>query len=354
MLLPYSTDAPIYHYPVATVSLIVINVIFYFAFCLGIEEKSIADIDHFTDSSGRKVTLEELDAKYQSEKPLGSSETSEAVDYLRGLQPVFRADSIDWRESLMLEYGKIRPWQWVTCMFMHADIGHLIGNMIFLWAFGLVLEGKLGWLLFSGVYLAMGVFQSFAEQVLGYFILQGASLGASGAIFSLLALVLIFAPLNSFETVLLLGRIFFIEVPILVFGGIYLAMNLFFFYASGASYGTEALHLIGFAVGVPVGLIMLTRGYVDCEGYDIISHFTEKKGKDSQVGKQQRRMREKMQRAKEEASLPRTDPVQRKANSLLKSIKRFRKGMWILPWLSSQRSLRTTLDSIGRRINWLK
>ncbi len=214
----------------------------------------------------------------------------------------------------MLEYGKIRPWQWVTCMFMHADIGHLIGNMIFLWAFGLVLEGKLGWLLFSGVYLAMGVFQSFAEQVLGYFILQGASLGASGAIFSLLALVLIFAPLNSFETVLLLGRIFFIEVPILVFGGIYLAMNLFFFYASGASYGTEALHLIGFAVGVPVGLIMLTRGYVDCEGYDIISHFTEKKGKDSQVGKQQRRMREKMQRAKEEASLPRTDPVQRKAN----------------------------------------
>ncbi len=233
MLLPYSTDAPIYHYPVATVSLIVINVIFFFAFCLGIREKSIADIDYFTDSSGRKVTLEELDAKYQSEKPLGSFETSEAADYLQGLQPVFRADSIDWRESLMLEYGKIRPWQWVTCMFMHADIGHLVGNMIFLWAFGLVLEGKLGWLLFSGVYLAMGVFQSFAEQVLGYFVLQGASLGASGAIFSLLALVLIFAPLNSFETVLLLGRIFFIEVPILVFGGIYLAMNLFFFYASG-------------------------------------------------------------------------------------------------------------------------
>lgn len=33
-MIPISTDAPIYHYPIATVSMIVINVALFFAFCL--------------------------------------------------------------------------------------------------------------------------------------------------------------------------------------------------------------------------------------------------------------------------------------------------------------------------------
>lgn len=130
------------------------------------------------------------------------------------------------------------------------------------------------------------------------FFSTGTSLGASGAIFSLLALVVIFAPLNTFETLLFIGiRPLFFETPILVFGGIYLLMNGFFFYLSGASFGTEALHLIGFLVGIPVGLFLLMRGYVDCEGFDIISHYTDNVGRTSKVGKKERRTREKKKNA---------------------------------------------------------
>ena len=55
MLIPYSTDAPIYHYPIATVTFIVINIICYFAFCIGISNSSLDDIDHFTGTDGNRI-----------------------------------------------------------------------------------------------------------------------------------------------------------------------------------------------------------------------------------------------------------------------------------------------------------
>ncbi len=306
MLIPYSTDAPIYHYPIATVTLIVINVLFFFAFCIGLSDSSLNDIDHFQDADGNRVEKIEVIEQLRALQ----AEGGDLEELEKQLTPVM-SDSSEWRRELLLQYGRgLRPWQWLTCLFMHIDLGHLIGNMIFLWSFGLLLEGKLGWWLFASVYLGMGVFQSFAEQILLFFS-SGASLGASGAIFSLLALVVIFAPLNSFETFLFIGfRLFFFEAPILVFCGIYIVMNVFFFLLSGASYGTEALHLIGFLVGIPVGFMMLTRGYVDCEGFDIISHYTNKKGAESKVGKKQLKEREARREAKEQAALPKIDQGQ--------------------------------------------
>jgi len=307
MLIPYSTDAPIYHYQIATVTFIVINVVCFFAFCVGLSYSD--DIDHFKDKDGNRVekleVAEELDES--------QADGQDLPPLLQRLRPIMGGGS-DWRSELLLHYGRgLRPWQWLTSMFMHADIMHLIGNMIFLWSFGLLLEGKLGWWLFSLVYLGTGVFQSLIEQTLLFF-QSGASLGASGAIFSLLAMVVVFAPLNSFETFLFFGfRLFLIEVPILAFGVIYLFMNGLFFALSGGSYGTEALHLIGFFVGVPVGMFMLTRGYVDCEGFDIISHYTNKTGKDSKVGKKEFKEREAKRSAKELASLPKIDQGQVRA-----------------------------------------
>ena len=101
--------------------------------------------------------------------------------------------------------------------------------------------------------------------------------------------------MNSFECVLIFGRIFVLEIPILVFGGIYLVMNVFFFFMNSAQMSSEALHLAGFMVGVPTGLYMLTRGHVDCEGYDVISHWKGEEGKRSKIAKKY----EKVQKARE-------------------------------------------------------
>lgn len=142
MLIPYSTNAPIYHYPVATVAFIVINALVFFTLCMGMEEKSIDDVEYFVDGSGERIGINDVRLKLES-----MSET-ETVTYMQGLKPVL-TESNQWSEELLLQYGKgLRPWQWITSMFMHADLGHLLGNMIFLWAFGLLLEGKMGWFSF--------------------------------------------------------------------------------------------------------------------------------------------------------------------------------------------------------------
>ena len=305
MLIPYSTDAPIYHYPIATVTLIVVNVIFFFSFCLPHEnEVDESAISHFVDRTGRTYSMEEMEAKATELIEAGESPD----DLLDEYKPVFNFSTAD---RLMLQFGQgYLPWQWCTSMFMHQGFGHLIGNMTFLWAFGLLLEGKLGWWVFALVYLATGIVQAFIVQTLMWFS-HGAALGASGAIFSMLALVVIFAPLNSFDVLLFFGfRAITFELPILMFGFFYVAMNVAFFFLGGADMSSEALHLIGFLVGAPVGLFMLTRGYVDCEGYDIISHLTGREGRSSQVGKQARRQRAAKQTNQAISTAPAQDPAQ--------------------------------------------
>src|SRR5579862_4155845 len=91
-------------------------------------------------------------------------------------------------EPWALQFGQgLHPLQWITNNFLHADILHLVGNMFFLWGFGLVVEGKLGWWRFLLLYLTMGAIYGFIIQavMLGA---HGAALGASGVIFGLMAI----------------------------------------------------------------------------------------------------------------------------------------------------------------------
>jgi len=73
------------------------------------------------------------------------------------------------------------PRRMLSAAFLHADAGHLIGNMLFLVALGLLLEGAIGagWLL--AVYV-IGAYGSAAASVLWRWGEYGGGLGASGAI----------------------------------------------------------------------------------------------------------------------------------------------------------------------------
>ncbi len=282
MLIPYNTDAPLYHYPISTVTLIVVNVIFFITFCLD----SSGPLDDSGLSSRR---LSSREAKELFDGLNRDNLSEEEIDVL--LENLSLEDELPttWRNHLMLQFGQgLLPWQWLTSMFMHQDIFHLLGNMFFLWAFGLILEGKLGWWRFAGLYLIMGVLQAMIVQVLMLFS-YGAALGASGAIFALLALVVIFAPSNIFETLLLIGLYpITIEISTLIFGFIFVVLNCLGLFLEGGAMSSELLHMIGFGVGLPFGFVMLLRGMVDCEGYDIISYFQGKEGKESTVGKKKK------------------------------------------------------------------
>jgi membrane associated rhomboid family serine protease len=80
-----------------------------------------------------------------------------------------------------------KPWQLVTCMFMHGSIGHLFFNMYTLYLFGSVLENIWGTRKFLTFYfitgIGAGLFNILIQHLTGNFALM---IGASGAIYGIL------------------------------------------------------------------------------------------------------------------------------------------------------------------------
>ena len=83
-------------------------------------------------------------------------------------------------------------WRLITPVFLHANLLHIGFNMYALWVLGPELERHFGHLPFLALYLLGG----FAGVVLSFLLTQSASLGASTAIFGLLAAQGVFVYLN--------------------------------------------------------------------------------------------------------------------------------------------------------------
>ena len=138
---------------------------------------------------------------------------------------------------------KGRAWTLITSLFLHADLLHLAGNMLFLYVFGNTMEEDLGATKTLGTFFFGGI-ASFLLSLLFY----GTAtplIGASAAIFTLSAIVMLIKPL---------------KFSILFFMPQGLVAILYFVYNAIAVYsGTEGnvayiAHVIGFAIGIPFGL----------------------------------------------------------------------------------------------------
>jgi membrane associated rhomboid family serine protease len=106
----------------------------------------------------------------------------------------------------------------LSSMFMHASWSHILGNMIFLWAFGPQIEDAMGRVRFVGFYLAGGL-AAMAAQVAVDPTSTVPSLGASGAIAAVMGAFLVTYPRDRIRTVLFLGwfaRITFIPAVLLI------------------------------------------------------------------------------------------------------------------------------------------
>lgn len=78
------------------------------------------------------------------------------------------------------------PWRVLTAMFLHANLWHLLGNMLALWLFGAAVEGRLKPAKYIALYLITGIAGDLLEDVIqGVLNPDIPSLGASGAIMGL-------------------------------------------------------------------------------------------------------------------------------------------------------------------------
>jgi len=112
-----------------------------------------------------------------------------------------------------------RHWEtMLSAMFMHASWSHIIGNMIFLWAFGPEIEDAMNPGRFVGFYLAGGLVAMTAQVGFN----PGSTLpnlGASGAIAAVMGAFLVTYPRDRIRTLLFFGffvRITFIPAAALI------------------------------------------------------------------------------------------------------------------------------------------
>jgi membrane associated rhomboid family serine protease len=133
-------------------------------------------------------------------------------------------------------------WQLVTYMFAHADISHLLVNMLGLFFFGTQVERSIGSKEFLLFYFTTGILAGVASFAI--FAATGAwitmLLGASGAIFALLLAFAIVDP----DALIYIYGIIPIKAPVMVIGyaGIEIASQVFSFQSSVA----HLTHLAGF------------------------------------------------------------------------------------------------------------
>jgi membrane associated rhomboid family serine protease len=106
----------------------------------------------------------------------------------------------------------------LTAMFMHAGWLHILGNMVFLWAFGPEVEDAMGRLRYMAFYLLSGLVASLA-QIAAMPASTVPNLGASGAIAGVMGAFLITYPRDHIRTLILFGwfaRITFIPAALLI------------------------------------------------------------------------------------------------------------------------------------------
>ena len=118
-------------------------------------------------------------------------------------------------------------WPFVTHMFLHAGWLHFLGNVWTLWIFGDNVEDRMGSLRFLSFYLGCGIVAG-SVQMLATSHSSIPSIGASGAIAGVMgAYFLLFPRARVITLVPLLFYPLFIEIPAVVYLGIWFWMQLF-------------------------------------------------------------------------------------------------------------------------------
>jgi membrane associated rhomboid family serine protease len=138
-----------------------------------------------------------------------------------------------------------KPWTFVTAMFLHGSLVHLMFNMLALVIFGLVLEQTLGTKKFLILYFSTGIFAGLAS-VLFY----NSVIGASGAIFGIIGALVALKPK-------MIVYLYGLPVPMYIAGILYAAIDLFgVFFPSNTA---NIAHLAGSLIGLILGLTIYKK-----------------------------------------------------------------------------------------------
>lgn len=155
--------------------------------------------------------------------------------FLTGFTDFFVLNQLSWQQ----------PWRFVTSIFLHGGLGHLVLNLFALLFFGSILEKFISSKRFLIVFFTTGILANLISVNF-----YSSSLGASGAIFGILGALVIIRPLM---TVFAFG----IPMPLFVAGILWAAADLLgaigFFTGNPIDNTGNIAHLSGMAFGILFG-----------------------------------------------------------------------------------------------------
>ena len=150
--------------------------------------------------------------------------------------------------------GYFMPWQLVTYMFLHGGFMHIFINMFVLWMFGFELESLWGSKKFFWYYMMCGVGAGLANLLIApFFTSVGPTVGASGAIYGVLAAFAFLFPNRK------IYLYFFIPVKAKYLIILYMAIDLLSVIGQRDTGIAHVAHLGGAVVGIIYLLITKQR-----------------------------------------------------------------------------------------------
>jgi membrane associated rhomboid family serine protease len=162
--------------------------------------------------------------------------------------------------------------QYITYQFLHADIGHLLGNMLFLWIFGHAVCARMGSVAYMLFYLAGGVFAGIVFTAYN----ANPLLGASGAIAAVTTAFLVLFP--RVHITMLLWIFFYLttfQIPamlVIVFKIILWDTIIAPSFARGMESNVAfSAHLGGYAFGFAVAMLMLAVRALPRNQFDMLA-----------------------------------------------------------------------------------
>jgi membrane associated rhomboid family serine protease len=143
--------------------------------------------------------------------------------------------------------GLVRPWSFVTYMFLHGGLGHIFFNMLSLFFFGPRLESRLGGRAFLGLYFASGIMGALLSIP---FTPYAQIIGASGAVYGVMLGYAMFWPRDQ----ILIWGIVPVEARFLIIA--MTALSLFGGFSPSSGGIAHFAHLGGFVGGYLFLLVM--------------------------------------------------------------------------------------------------
>jgi len=170
----------------------------------------------------------------------------------------------------------LRWYQPLTSAFLHGGVIHLLANMVFLWTFGNNVNDKLGHWRYLAAYVAFAYLSDLGHALMASGWMAGIPcIGASGAIFGVVGTYLTFYPIHDvkiFYFVVFLFGTFRCSAYWII--GFYVTWDVYHATTGTGGAVAVAAHLAGFAVGAALGMLLLSRNWVERDDYDLLSRLT--------------------------------------------------------------------------------